>query len=341
MSNNTGNSIKKKRVTSYDVARLAGVSQSAVSRAFRPGLSVSKKTKDKVSKAAKKLGYRPNAIARMLITQRSGMVAVIISANSNLVYPELLSRLTDQLSEQHVKVLLFTLDTSEQLEEVLEQVWTYQVDGVIALAAHFDYRDIAQFEQHHIPVVLYNRQVLDHPVNTVCVDHEQGIRQLIDLLITAGHKRFLILSGPTHSDVANERRNIAIQHLSRNGFEDVPVLYGDYSYQSGKDCFAKWMMDNNPPDAVICSNDTMAIGCMDEARGVHKLKVPEQLSVVGFDGIHAAFWTGYELTTIRQPVNQMAKAAVGILMERIENPDTPPEKRVLAGTLIPGSSARS
>ena len=132
-------------MTSYDVARVAGVSQSAVSRAFRPGLSVSAKTKDKVMKAAKKIGYKPNAIARMLITQRSGMVAVIISSISNLIYPELLSRLTEHLSEQNVKVLLFTLDGSDQLEELLEQIWTYQVDGVIALTAHFDYRDIAQF----------------------------------------------------------------------------------------------------------------------------------------------------------------------------------------------------
>jgi len=331
----------KKRVTSYDVARVAGVSQSAVSRAFRPGLSVSTKTKDKVMKAAKKLGYKPNAIARMLITQRSGMVAVIISSISNLIYPELLSRLTDNLSEQNVKVLLFTLDGSEQLEELLEQVWTYQVDGVIAMAAHFDYRDITQFEQHHIPVVLYNRQVLDHPVNTVSVDHEQGIRQLIDLLVEGGSKSFLVLSGPVESDVANIRRIIALQHLSRLGFEDTPVLYGDFSYQSGKDCFSQWMAEHDAPDAVICSNDTMAIGCIDEARGTHGLKIPEQLSVVGFDGIHAAFWSGYELTTIRQPVNQMARAAVSILMERIENPDTSPEKRVLAGSLIQGTSTRS
>jgi DNA-binding LacI/PurR family transcriptional regulator len=335
------NKIKKKRVTSYDVARVAGVSQSAVSRAFRPGLSVSNKTKDKVMKAAKKLGYKPNAIARMLITQRSGMVAVIISSISNLIYPELLSRLTDHLADQNVKVLLFTLDTSDQLDPLLEQIWTYQVDGVIALAAHFDYRDIAQFEQHHIPVVLYNRQVVDHPVNTVCVDHEQGIKQLVELLVDGGSKRFLVLSGPTESDVANDRRTIALRHLASHGFEDVPVLYGDFSYQSGKDCFARWMEDNDAPDAVICSNDTMAIGCMDEARGVHGIKIPEQLSVVGFDGIHAALWSGYELTTIRQPVNQMARAAVNILMERIENPDSPPEKRVLAGSLINGTSARS
>jgi DNA-binding LacI/PurR family transcriptional regulator len=335
------NAGSKKRVTSYDVARVAGVSQSAVSRAFRPGLSVSDKTKAKVMKAAKKLGYKPNAIARMLITQRSGMVAVIISSISNLVYPELLSRVTDQLSARGVRVLLFTLDESSQLEEILEQIWTFQVDGVIALTAHFDHRDIAQFEEHSIPVVLYNRQVPDHPVNTVCVDHTQGIRQLIDLLVEAGNRSFLVLSGPADSDVANERRRIALEQLGENGFKDAPVLYGDYSYQSGKDCFAEWMKDHDAPDAVVCSNDTMAIGCIDEARGTHGIDVPGQMSVVGFDGMYAAFWTGYELTTVRQPVNQMAKAAVDILMERVENPEAPPEKRVLAGTLIRGKSARA
>jgi DNA-binding LacI/PurR family transcriptional regulator len=335
------NSSARKRVTSYDVARVAGVSQSAVSRAFRPGLSVSDKTRSKVMKAAKKLGYKPNAIARMLITQRSGMVAVIISSISNLVYPELLSRVTDQLSERGVRVLLFTLDHSDQLEELLEQVWTFQVDGVIALTAHFDHRDIAQFEEHNIPVVLYNRQVPDHPVNTVCVDHRQGVSQLVDLLMEAGNRRFLVLSGPPDSDVANERRQFALEQLARHGFSEVPVLYGDFSYQSGKDGFAEWMREHEAPDAVICSNDTMAIGCIDQARGVHGIDVPGQMSVVGFDGMYAAFWTGYELTTVRQPVNQMAKAAVDILMERIDNPDAPPEKRVLAGTLIRGKSARA
>jgi DNA-binding LacI/PurR family transcriptional regulator len=84
----------------------------------------------------------------------------------------------------------------------------------------------------------------------------------------------------------------------------------------------------------------MAIGCIDEARDGQGLKVPEELSVSGFDGIHAAFWTGYDLTTVRQPVNQMAKAAVDILMERVEDPSAPPEKRVLSGKLFKGSSAR-
>lgn len=331
----------KKRVTSYDVAHAAGVSQSAVSRAFRPGLSISDKTRDKVMKTAKKLGYRPNAIARMLITQRSGMIAVIISSISNLIYPELLSRITDHLSDRGNKVLLFTLDSADQLENILDQLWTYQVDGVIALAAHFDHEDIVQFEEHDIPVVLYNRQAPDHPVNTVNVDHAQGVRQLVDHLVKADNTRFLVLSGPTHSDVANDRREIALEQLRNHGFSDVPVLYGDYSYESGKRCFSEWMEEHEAPDAVICSNDTMAIGCIDEARVHFGLDVPDALSVVGFDGILAAFWSGYELTTVRQPVNQMAKASVDILMERIENPDAPPEKRVLVGTLIKGKTTRN
>ncbi|MEE4216638.1 MAG: LacI family DNA-binding transcriptional regulator [Xanthomonadales bacterium] len=331
----------RKRVTSYDVARAAGVSQSAVSRAFRPGLSISDKTRDKVMKTAKKLGYRPNAIARMLISKRSGMIAVIISSISNLIYPELLSRITDHLSRRGNKVLLFTLDTAEQLENILDQLWTYRVDGVIALAAHFDHKDIVQFEEHDIPVVLYNRQAPDHPVNTVNVDHAQGVRQLVNHLVKAGNRRFLVLSGPTQSDVANDRREIALEQLRNHGFNDVPVLYGDYSYESGRHCFSEWMAEHDAPDAVICSNDTMAIGCIDEARVRFGLDVPGALSVVGFDGILAAFWSGYELTTVRQPVNQMAKASVDILMERIENPDAPPEKRVLVGTLIKGKTTRN
>lgn len=330
----------KKRVTSYDVARAAGVSQSAVSRAFRPGLSVSEKTRDKVTKAAKKLGYRPNAIARMLITQQSGMVAVIISSMVNLIYPELLTRLTEELSAKGVRVLLFTLDDPDGLEQLLEQVWTFQVDGVIALTAHFTHESISQFEEHNIPVVLYNRQVPNHPANTVCCDHEQGIRHLVKALVNAGHERFLLLSGPTFSELANERRDIALKHLEADGLKDTAVLYGDFSYQSGRDCFAEWMAENEAPDAVICCNDMMAIGCIDEARSSYGLSVPEQVSVVGFDGFNAAGLDSYDLTTIRQPVDQMARAAVNILLERIENADSPPEKRVLAGEFIRGNSAR-
>jgi DNA-binding LacI/PurR family transcriptional regulator len=331
---------KNKKVTSYDVAREAGVSQSAVSRVFRPGLSVSQKTRDKVMTAANRMGYRPNAIARMLITKQSGMVAVIVSSRANVNYPEVLSQVSKQLAAQNKRVLLFTLDDPDGVDELFEQIWTFQVDGVIALAAHFESHRLAQFEEHDIPVVLYNRNVPDAMANTVCCNHELGIKQLITELEKNNPKKYLVLSGPKDSDVANERREIAISLLKQFAIEDVSILYGDYSYQSGRDCLAKWLLKNPAPDAIICSNDTMAIGVIDEARENHNIHIPNDISVVGFDGITSSAWLSYQITTIKQPVEQLVKAAVAMLLERIETPDLPPEARVLTGVLIKGNSVK-
>ncbi len=329
---------KKKRVTSYDVAHQAGVSQSAVSRVFRPGLSVSKKTREKVLATAKKMGYKPNAIARMLITQSSGMIAVIVSSRANLNYPDVLSLLNKRIAEANKRVLLFTLDDAEGLEDILDHLWTYQVDGVIALAAHFDHNSISQFEQHHIPVVLYNRQVADHSVSSVSCNHEMGLKQLVDLLIKHNHKDYLIISGPQDSDVANERRFFAEQALAENGFKDTPVVYGDYTYESGRLALSKYLKNHKRPTAIICGNDNMAIGVVDEAKQNFGLSVPKDLSVVGFDGINAATWFSYQITTIRQPANQMTKAAVDILLDQIENKHNVAETRFWSGELIEGMS---
>lgn len=331
---------KNKNVTSYDVAREAGVSQSAVSRVFRPGLSVSKKTRDKVMATANKMGYRPNAIARMLITKQSGMVAVIVSTRANVNYPEVLSQVSKQLAARNKRVLLFTLDDAEGQEELFEQILTFQVDGVIALAAHFESDRLAQFEEHKIPVVLYNRNVPGAMANTVCCNHELGIKQLITELQLNNPKNYLVLSGPKDSDVANERLEIALNLLKQFNVKNVSVLFGDYSYQSGRDCLAQWLQENPPPDAVICSNDTMVIGVIDEARENHNIHIPNDMSVVGFDGITSSAWQSYQITTIKQPVEKLVKAAVEVLLEHIENPDSPPEARVLTGALIKGNSVK-
>ena len=328
----------KKRVTSYDVAKAAGVSQSAVSRVYVEGRSVSKKTKAMVLATAKELGYKPNAIARMLITKRSGMVAVILSSRANLIYPEVLSLLNKRLSEKNERVLLFNLDDAAGLDDILEQIWTFQVDGVIALAAHFDNDSIENFKVHNIPVVLYNRRVSGHSASSVCCNHDQGISQLVNTLDDFGHKRFLVLAGPSESDVAHERLECAIKALSSKGHNNVPINYGDFSYDSGRLTFAKAMQSNHVPTAVICSNDTMAIGVIDEARKNFGLRIPEDLSVVGFDGVNAVFWHSYQLTTIKQPLEQMTKAAVDILLEQIESPENPAQLRLWSGTFIEGNT---
>lgn len=330
----------RKRATSYDVAELAGVSQSAVSRVFQPGASASKNMRDRVMSAANKLGYRPNAIARGLITQRSNMVAVVISKQTNLYYPEVLVQLTQRFSDRGIRVLLFTLEHEGEIDSTLEQMLQYQVDGVIT-AAMLSPAQLAIVEKAEIPVIFYNRTLPEQLVNTVRCDQEEGERWLVSELANAGHKSFAIVSGPEDSQVSMERTRGALHKLRELGIEDITVVVGDYGYASGRAALAEILRGRDtPPDAVIAANDVMAIGCIDEARERSGLRVPEDISIVGFDGVGPARFAAYDLSTVRQPVGRMSEAAVSMLIDRIENPELTPEKRVFSGDRIRGGSAR-
>ena len=328
------------RATSYDVAIRAGVSQSAVSRCFKPGASASPRMRERVMRAARELGYTPNAIARSLITRRSNLIAVIISNLTNLYYPEVLAELSARASERGVRVLLFTLSAESEIDEVLEQVWQYRVDGVIS-AARLSIEQVALFEKQGVPLIFYNRYLRDTQVSAVFCDQTDGARALVQRLYMAEHRRFGIISGPPDSVVGQARVKASLERLAELGVTDVPVVRGAYDYDSGVNGLHELMRRaNRAPQAVICANDVMAIGCMDAARFDLGLEVPKKISIVGFDGVGPASWASYRLTTLRQPVQRMAEAAVTMLMDRIENPGLPPERRVLSGQLVEGTSAR-
>lgn len=329
-----------RRVTSYDVARHAGVSQSAVSRCFKPGASVSPIMRDRVMASARELGYRPNAIARSLITRRSNLVAVVISNLTNLYYPEVLSELSQRFSDRGVRVLLFTLPHESDIDLVLEQVWQYRVDGVVA-AARLSAAQVKEFEQHQLPLVFYNRYLVDRSVNAVCCDQIEGARQLVTRLHAAGHRRFGMVSGPRDSIVGEERLRGTVESLAALGAPEPIIVEGDYGYDGGVRAMHELVRRaRKAPDAIVCANDVTAIGCIDAARNELGLKVPGQVSIVGFDGVDPSRWQSYKLTTFRQPVQRMAEAAVSILMDRIADPTLPPEKRVFSGQVLDGGSAR-
>ena len=326
------------RATSYDVARLAGVSQSAVSRCCKPGASVSAKTRAKVMKASDELGYQPNAIARGLITRRSNIVAVITTEFTNLNYPEMMSHLNAQLSEHGVHILLFTVGAASDMRVVLDQIWQYQVDGIIA-ASQFSDGQIEQCRKRGIPLVFYNRVFSDSTISSVGCDHFEGAKLLVEHLLKRGHKRFAVFSGPNDSAVAQERLQGAMSQLKQAGAH-YDVYQGDYTYDSAAASTIEMMSsDRELPQAVICANDIMAIGCIDTLRAKYGLRIPEDLSVVGFDGIAASKWQAYDLTTIVQPLERMVEATVSMLMERIEDSSVPAEKRQFGGKLKVGLSA--
>lgn len=327
-------------MTSYDVAQLAGVSQSAVSRCFMPGASASARMRERVRRAAEQLGYTPNAIARSLITRRSNLIAVLISNLTSLYYPEVLSELSTHASAQGERILLFAVPRERDIDQTLDQVLQYQVDGVIA-AVRLNAEQLEAFDRRRIPVVFFNRYLRDTPVNAVCCDQVDGARVLVTRLHQAGHRRFGVIAGPDDSVVGEERLRATLEKLAEFGIRNALVVRGGYDYESGKQGLHELIkLGRRPPQVAVCANDVMAIGCIDAARFDLGLAVPDKLSVVGFDGVGPSTWASYQVTTVRQPVKRMAEATLTLLMDRIANPTLPPEKRVLAGQLIEGNSAR-
>jgi DNA-binding LacI/PurR family transcriptional regulator len=289
--------------------------------------------------SARALGYYPNAIARGLITQRSNMVAIIISNLTNLYYPEVLAALTQRLSAEGIRVLLFTLAAESDVDAVLDQVWQYRVDGAI-VAARLDPAQLAAFDDRGVPIVLYNRIGEAVPVASVCCDSTSGEHALVDGLVDAGHQYFGIIAGPEDSYVGEERVAAALRRLEQRSRQAV-IVRGNFDYDSGDTGLKElWRIKRGHLDAVICANDLMAIGAMDSARANFGLSVPQDISIVGFDGVGPARWLSYQLTTVRQPVRRMTEAAVSMLLERIERPALSPEQRLFAGELISGTSAR-
>ena len=331
---------ESRRVTSYDVAILAGVSQSAVSRCFKPGASVSKNTYARVMKAAQELDYTPNAAARSLITRRSNLVAVILSNLVTLYYPDVLSELSRHFSARGMNILLFSLPQGADLDQTLSEVWQHQVDGAV-VAARLSVDQVAEFERRRVPFVLFNRSLRDKTVNAIVCDQVEAARIMVSRLAAAGHRRFAMIDGPADSMIAQDRRRGVAERLAELGLAEPLIVSGNYDYASGARGLRQIVTQlGGVPDAVICGNDVMAIGCLDTARHELGIDVPGQLSVTGFDGIAPSAWLSYNLTTLRQPIQNMALASAEMLTGLINSDSACPERRVFSATLVEGNTAR-
>ncbi len=325
--------------TSYDVARLAGVSQSAVSRCFKPTASISQKTRAKVLAAAAELNYAPNAIARSLITRRSNIVAVLITETTSRVSPEILFELNVALLRRGLHLLLFSITQEMGHEDVIGEVLQYKVDGVIACTS-LPEAQIRRCNQRGIPVVLFNRMAPGLNACSVSCDHFNANRDIADRLYRAGHRRFGFITGAAGAPVSVQRQQGFVQRLQELGIAQVELAEGDFGYRSGYAAMRALFRRGHPIDAVVCANDDMALGALDAARFELSMQVPRDVSVVGFDDAASAERPPYQLTTVRQPVSEMARCVVQLLLERIDNRALPAVVTLLPGTLMQRGSAR-
>lgn len=329
-----------RRVTSYDVATLAGVSQSAVSRCFKPGASVSKATYARVMQAAHDLDYTPNAAARSLITRRSNLVAVIVSAAISQHYSDILTELSRQFSLRGMHIVLFNVPSEGDIDHTLAEVWQHRVDGAV-VAARLTASQVGEFERRQVPIVLFNRSVDGCAVNNVVCNQEEAARAMVTRLAAGGHKRFAMIDGPAHSPIAEQRKRGMAGRLAELGLPAPLAVAGGFDYASGARGLRE-ILDRSGgiPDVVVCGNDLMAIGCLDTARHDFSIDVPGRLSVTGFDGIAASSWISYNLTTMRQPLLCMAQAAAEMLLGLVAGTAGGHQQRSYSATFVDGATAR-
>lgn len=333
----------KGAVTSIDVARLAEVSQSAVSRTFTPGASVAPETRARVLEAARKLGYRPNAIARTLSTRRSRMIALVMSNLQNQFYPLVVERLSQRLQADGYHVLLFITET-EDADELLVELMRYQVDGIVMASTQLSSGLAQQIAQARIPVVMFNRNTRAGRVCTVSSDNLGGGRAVAHFLAEGGHLRVAYLAGAEDSSTNADRERGLRDGLAECGLRVVARAVGDYDFERAKlatrELFGPLVAPAERPDALFVASDHMAFAAMDVLRLELGLRVPEDVSVVGYDDVPQAAWGAYALTTVAQDASAMIEATVGMLLRQLDDDAVAREQVVLPATLVVRASAR-
>lgn len=335
------NASRGKRATSYDVARLAAVSQSAVSRAFTPDAYISPAMRKKVLAAARQLGYQPNAIARGLTTSRSRVVALFMPNIGNPIYPFVLQTFSHRLRGHGRQILLLPL--VEDAKEALACMLQYQIDGLVITAASPLALSKALARKclaAGIPVVLFNRYFADLKVASVNCDNARGGALAAEVLHGAGHRRFAFIGGPEETSTHVDRCRGFAERLRALGAAAPLIETGPYTYDGGHAAGMRLFGRPDRPDAIFCANDVLAIGALDAARVGHGLQVPRDVSIIGFDGAPMAAWAGNDLTTIALRLEAMVESTVDLLLRAIDGQRAGSEPIRIPGDLVIRNSAR-
>ena len=299
--------------SSTDVARLAGVSQSAVSRTYKPGASVSEATRRKVLAAAEELGYRPSLIPQIMLNHRSYLIAVVVGALYNPFYARVLEEFTTRLQAIGHQVLLVHVDSGHTLDTAIPRLASYRVDAIVSALAILSPQAADELARLRIPVISFNSPVKNEWVSSVSCDNEAAAHSIADLMIDRGATRFAYITGPLRSPASEERLVGFRQRLAERGIADLRVEEADFRYEAGHAAALALRADaRTAPDAIFCANDLLALGAMDALRQTLGLRVPADVMVAGFDDIPAASWLAYDLTTFVQDAPRMVEAALGI-----------------------------
>lgn len=313
----------KKLPTIYDIAEEAGVSYSTVSRTLSGFEFVKDSTREKVLAAAEKLGYVPNQQARSLAGGDSHLIGVLVPTLRNDYIIQILHGIDDTLTVSAYNLILYTTNRHQGKEATYAAtIMNGAADGLLLIAPSTSDRYLDSLRQQNFPYVLIDQVDQTQLSPTVTTNNYRGAYEATQYLIELGHDRIGFLAGLPQLNSAIERFEgykaaLADHHIP---LRDEYVVPGDFRTQVGYHSTQTLIALANPPTAIFAANDLSALGAIDAVRE-HGLRIPDDISVIGFDDIPPAEMAYPKLTTVRQPLMQMGREAVALLLERLSNPD--------------------
>ncbi len=330
----------KQPPTEADIAELAGVSQSAVSRAFTPGASIADATRRKILETARRVGYHPNLIARSLSTRRSNIIGLAISSLENPFYAQVVKELSERLSASGRHILLVAAAPGEAADPAIETFLSYQIDALILTATSPSKDLVQQCRKSGVPVVLINRDSTIPGVSSVRGENRRAGEIVAAFLIAGGHKRFAFIGGTETSSVSRDREAAFTDYIAKHDKGPVITRYGNYTFEGAAAAARSLLGLARRPDAIFCASDYMAFAALDVAKREFGLVLGKDLSIVGIDDVAEAGHAAYDLTTFSQPPAALAREAIAIIDAQIARPRSAAERREVHGELVVRGTAR-
>lgn len=322
--------------TMKDVAQLAGVSTATVSRALMNPEKVSPMTRKRVEDAVLESGYSPNSLARNLRRNESKTIVAIVPDISDPYFSEIIRGIEDAAVEHGYLVLLG--DSSHQSyreSSFVNLVFTKQADGILLLGTDLPFNVSKAEQKNYPPMVMACEYDPELELPTVHIDNLTSAFEIVNYLTQMGHKKVAEINGPSTAALVNFRHQGYLQALRRASISMNPVYQvgGDFTFKSGAKAMNKLLNLSEPPTAVFCHNDMMAIGAIQEAKRLG-FRVPQDISVVGFDDIVFSEYCDPPLTTVSQPRYEIGRQAMLMMLDVLRGQDVRAGSRLLETRLI-------
>lgn len=325
--------------SSNSIAEILGISKSTISRALNNNPLISLKTRKKVQSIAKEIGYRPNAIARSLVTRRSGVVGLILGDPENPQGSEQLGLLLEMLEQNQVQLMLFRAPTGGDVASVVPILLQYQLDACILASITVSSNAMDILIRNKMPTVLVNRVPARRHGCAVLADNEEGGRKAAEFFLDRGATKCSFIAGVEEASTSIDREKGLRSGLAGRGMTLHSRANGFYTFEGGYQACRKLLSSDDPPDAIFLANDIMGLGAIEAARDAG-ISIPDRLQIIGFDGIKPGAWPSYSLTTIAISQENLARRVVQVVLELIKHPNRPPETILMSCSLIERKSTR-